>query len=92
MNNVRLLLYFVFVAPGKMAKLNNFRPFDKNALHDASKFTGQKVVAWVIEDRPECLAMVKSVKNRLNSRFMCVLNTAISASMTDYFRRVSVIL
>lgn len=89
MKKVKVLLYFVFKAPGKMTEFNHFRPIDKNALHDTN-YTGQKLVAWATEDRPECLAMVKGIKNRMKSKFVCVLNTAISASMTDYFKRVSV--
>ncbi|CAG9760119.1 unnamed protein product [Ceutorhynchus assimilis] len=79
----------IFISIGRFQNKNLLEPADKNALH-SSKLSGKKTVAWGTEDYPECLNMVKNVKNRLpNATFSIVVATAISNSMTSFFKRNS---
>ncbi|XP_050310345.1 uncharacterized protein LOC126746235 [Anthonomus grandis grandis] len=76
----------LFVSAGKYVAKSHLRSQDVNALH-GKLLTGEKLCAWVAEDTVECIPMVKRIKNKTKTQFMCVVSTAVAASLSNYFKR-----
>ncbi|ENN74633.1 hypothetical protein HUJ04_004749 [Dendroctonus ponderosae] len=76
----------IFFAFGRIIQNTHLRKTDQNALH-GSNYSGKKITVWADENESDCLLMVKKIRERTESRFTCVVGTAISASLTEYFKR-----
>ncbi|XP_048520460.1 uncharacterized protein LOC125504034 isoform X2 [Dendroctonus ponderosae] len=74
----------VFFAFGRLIQNGQLREHDVNGLHRTS-YSGKKITVWA--DESDCLMMVKRIRERTKSKFTCVISTAVSASMVDYFKR-----
>lgn len=85
---IRLGLEIIFLSLGRLIQNDQLHQHYQNGLH-ASTYSGERVIVWATEDKVECLPIVKNIKNKMNSKFMSVINTAVSASMTNYLIRVS---
>lgn len=77
----------VFLSLGRLFENDTLRTPDNNALKNVS-YSGRKVVAWATEEKPECLKLVKNVKNSENCKFVSVLTTGIVASITKFLTKV----
>lgn len=65
------------------------KPIDVNALHSLNQ-GGPKITVWAVEEHPECIPMIKKIKKEIpNVTFSSVVYTAIAASITSFFQRVS---
>ncbi|XP_050310314.1 uncharacterized protein LOC126746203 [Anthonomus grandis grandis] len=85
-NLVLLYLEMIFISFGKVIEMVLFKPNNINALH-GRKITGEKICAWTIEDKTECIQLAKNIKNREKTNFNTVIATAMAASLSQYFKR-----
>ncbi|XP_050310644.1 uncharacterized protein LOC126746435 [Anthonomus grandis grandis] len=81
-----LYLELIFISFGRLAELNQLKQIDINPLH-GTNYTGEKLCAWASEDKVECIPLVKSIKNRCQTKFTTVICTAVTASLSHYFKR-----
>ncbi|XP_050310854.1 uncharacterized protein LOC126746589 [Anthonomus grandis grandis] len=81
-----MYLEIVFLSFGRLTEANQLKQKDTHALQ-AEKYKEDKICVWAIEDKIECVPLVKKIKNRENTTFNCVVFTAIAASLSAYFRR-----
>lgn len=86
-NLLCLIFEVVFLSLGRLFENDTLRTPDNNALKNVS-YSGRKVVAWATEEKPECLNLVKNVKNSEKCKFVSVLTTGIVASITKFFTKV----
>lgn len=81
------ILELVFISLGRFVYSNTLKSPDQNALKPKT-FCGKKHLVWSTETQPQLIKMIKHIKNKGNSRFICVCFTAIMAGITKYFKEV----
>lgn len=81
------ILELVFISLGRFVYSNTLKFPDQNALKPKT-FSGKKHLVWASETQPQLINMIKHIKNKGNSRFICVCFTAIMAGITKYFKEV----
>ncbi|XP_060535240.1 uncharacterized protein LOC132707410 isoform X1 [Cylas formicarius] len=79
--------YFLFIFLGLSIYHHSLRDFDKHELHGRI-LTGDKIATWSCEETAGLVPTVRRIKNRVpGGKFSSVVLTALSASLTDFFKR-----
>lgn len=85
-----LALVFDIVFIGLEKGLHKTQQENSSNVLSGVKNTGKKICAWYTENEIEYIPIVKKIKNRVpNTKFSNVFMTAVSASLTNFFKKNS---